>query len=264
MLSWLKINELFDPKSYKASTAYELESPKLVANQTPEPSKSTNPINLIAQANLINQSNNPNITTRKPTSELTNSRTIPEAESLNKAEKFEKAEAFESSFYLNSNNQSENELLKSKDILESKELFFVRNYIIKSKLMSGISSKDLKMLKKQFNKSHYAFDTNTIIDEYVFNSNKNLLCIVCKKSFASPFDVVINFECKGEYFHPRFIMNAKNEKFVCNHEGCKKRIVKGDFPCCHKGIQSAGCLLGDGKHHLVLVDNNIASVNTSF
>jgi len=259
LLSWLKIEEITISDTSKPLNAYNYKSPRSIPNQTPDPIKSTNPITSVSYVNLNNQIN---ASIRKSSSEITNTRLILEPDLTNKIEKGEAIELSISNI-IASSFPFEKEL-KTKEILESKELFFVRNYIIRTKLMSEISSKDLKMLKKQFNKSHCAFDTSTIIDEYVFNSNKNLFCLFCKKSFSSPFDVVQNLECKGEYFHPRFILNAKNEKFVCSHEGCKKRVVKGEFPCCHKNAPSSGCLLGDGKHHLVLIDNYSGSTNNSF
>ncbi len=140
----------------------------------------------------------------------------------------------------------------SYNISESKDLFFVRNYIIKAKLMSGIISKDLKSIKNTFNELHSAFDINTIINEYIFCSNKNLFCLVCKKIYLSPFEIIQNLECKGEFFHPKLIYNGKNEKNICNHENCKKKIIRGEYPCCHKNASSGGCLLGGGKHNLIL------------
>jgi len=143
----------------------------------------------------------------------------------------------------------------AREILESKDLFYVRNYIIRKNLMSGLSSKDLKFIKKRFNYLHYAFDTKVIIDEYIFSSNKKLACLICKKIFISPFEVIQNLECKGESYHPKYFFYSKNEKMICSHENCKKKINKGEYPCCHKILNSNGCLLGDGKHHLIINDN---------
>jgi len=256
-----KISEL--NQLSKISNNIEYNNKKSLPNQTQEGIKSTNSTN--PNSSLIQRSHNNQIY-RKSSIEFNSCRNIPSIDPSKKQEKGRESLEFSSAINLNKNQTpSEIETKNEKEILESKDLFFVRNYIIRTNLMSGIKSKDLKSLKTQFNQLHYAFDTSTIIDEYIFNSNKILFCLVCKRSFSSPFDVVQNLECKGEYFHPRFIMNSKSEKFVCNHELCKKKVIRGEFPCCHKNSQTAGCLLGDGKHHLVLIENNtVCSINNSF
>lgn len=141
-----------------------------------------------------------------------------------------------------------------KRILESEELFYVRNFLIKSKLMSNMKSQELLEIKNKFRNLHYAFDSKTLIEDNLFCSNKTLTCLACKKSFFSPFDVQENLECKGKYYHPRFIVSNKSEKIACPHEKCKKKILKGEYPCCHKSANTQGCTLTDGKHYFVLAE----------
>lgn len=140
----------------------------------------------------------------------------------------------------------------NEDVLTSADLFLVRNYITNHNLMSGLTQKEVCDLFTLFPLLHSAFDNGKLINEFIYVSEKTLHCIICKKSFKSPHEVVESLECKGETFHPKHAM--KNEKANCYHEGCQKKLTKGELSCCHKAINTTGCTLGEGKHMIVIED----------
>lgn len=155
---------------------------------------------------------------------------------------------------------------------ESKEFFFVRNYIKKCDLITNIKSKEIVKLKDEHNDLTSVFDLNDLINNYIFCNSKLLYCLVCNKSFSSPFELKENFECKSDYFHPRFFNNLnisfslsnssilnfpKNQKNICLHDGCKKKQINNEFMCCHKSNTSKGCTFGEGQHQLVIIENLI-------
>jgi hypothetical protein len=159
-------------------------------------------------------------------------------------------------------NYSKEEHKLNENLSVTKDEFFVRNYIVKMNLTSNIKSKQIITLKKKYGALHSVFDINTLIEEYIFCSSKLLFCLVCKKSFYSPFELQGNLECKGEYYHPRYFsnLNVTNNKFdknQCLHENCKKKYSKNEFACCHKNNSNIGCTLSDGKHQIVIIENNL-------
>jgi len=97
-----------------------------------------------------------------------------------------------------------------------------------NKIMSGLLYKEIAELSSMFPHLHSAFDTATVVKEYAFNSGKKLICIICKKEFASPFEIIQNAECKGEIYHPKNFINLRIEKnnFNCLHESCTKKNIK--------------------------------------
>jgi hypothetical protein len=139
------------------------------------------------------------------------------------------------------------------DINASTDLFLVRNYIMKYSLMSGLSQKEVADLTITFPFLHTAFDIETLMEEFIYCSGYKLACVACKKTFLSHFEILDNPECKGEMFHPRIIRNEKN---ICLHENCHKKINKNDLPCCHKGVNSNGCMHCDGRH-IIVIENII-------
>lgn len=146
-----------------------------------------------------------------------------------------------------------NEPENIEDTLTSHDLFYVRNFIKKNKLMMSLPSKEIIKLKKDFSQYTSAFDSYGIINNFILG--EGLHCIVCKKDFASPFKIMEELECKANNqefkYHPR--CTIKNEKMICNHEGCRKKFWKGEYPCCHKKLDSKeGCQIGEGKHIIVL------------
>lgn len=142
--------------------------------------------------------------------------------------------------------------VSNEDVLTSADLFLVRNYITRNNLMSGLTQKEVSDLFCMFPSLHSAFDAEKLIKEFVYSSDKSLLCIICKKTFESPQQVIASLECSTEHpYHPKSVM--KSEK--CQHEGCHKKLVKGELNCCHKGSNLAGCMLGEGKHMIVVVDD---------
>ena len=135
---------------------------------------------------------------------------------------------------------------KKNEILKSQDLFLIRNYIKKNNLMTeNIKIEELIQLKNEFSFLISAFDSIGIINNFIF-SEKNFKCIVCKNIFHSQFEIEENKICPIGKFHPEF--NNKMEK--CFHEGCKKKLNKNEFVCCHKKIENKenGCLLSEGKH----------------
>jgi hypothetical protein len=138
----------------------------------------------------------------------------------------------------------------NQDVLTSADLFLVRNYITRNNLMSGLTQKEVTDLFQMFPLMHSAFDTETLVQEFVFNTGKSLLCIICKKSFSSPHQVLENLECLIEAYHPKSF--SKSDKNPCLHEGCQRKLLKGELNCCHKTMSSPGCMLGDGRHMIVL------------
>jgi hypothetical protein len=137
------------------------------------------------------------------------------------------------------------------EMLTSNDLFLVRNFIKNRNLMSCLTGKEISILAEKFPHLHSSFDISTIVEEFIFSSQKKLSCLICKKEFLSPFEVIHNLECKGEVYHPKNIL--KNERGNCLHEGCSKKVLKGDMSCCHKP-NSPGCVQGEGRHMIVFVD----------
>jgi hypothetical protein len=138
------------------------------------------------------------------------------------------------------------------EILTSHDLYLVRNYIKRHHLMSGLNGKEIGTLLETFPHLHSSFDTSTIVNEFILCSSKRLLCLVCKKEFMSPFEVMANLECKGEVYHPKNSIAIKTDKTFCSHEGCGKKLIKGEYSCCHKQYNSSGCVLGEGRHMIIL------------
>lgn len=134
------------------------------------------------------------------------------------------------------------------------EMFLVRNYIRNQKLMSGIELGDLQALTQQFSQFLLAFDTNTILQEFIYSSARKIYCQICKKEFESPHTVT--GECKTEFFHPKCHLKSDKNN-LCNHDGCFRKTNKSEssaFTCCHKVNQdSKGCISGDGKHQILLL-----------
>lgn len=120
--------------------------------------------------------------------------------------------------------------------------------------MSGLTGKEISTLLEKFPHMHSSFDTNTLVNEFIFSSTKKLVCLICKKEFNSPFEIADSIECKGDVYHPKNIVNLKDGKAVCTHEGCQRKLNKLEFPCCHKVNTTAGCILGEGRHMIVIAD----------
>ena len=120
--------------------------------------------------------------------------------------------------------------------------------------MSSLNAKEIGALLEKFPHLNSSFDTSAIVNDFIFSSSKKLICLVCRKDFCSPFEILENSECKGENFHPKNCINVKNEKAVCPHEGCSRKFVKGEIACCHKASNSTGCTIGEGKHLIIISD----------
>jgi hypothetical protein len=117
--------------------------------------------------------------------------------------------------------------------------------------MSGLTQKEIADLAITFPFLHTAFDIEALMEEFIYCSGNRLVCIACKKIFISHYEILDNPECKGELFHPRMIRNEKN---LCLHDSCHKKINKNDLSCCHRGVNSNGCMHGDGKH-IIIIEN---------
>lgn len=132
------------------------------------------------------------------------------------------------------------------EILCSQDLFYVRNLIQKTNLMMNIPINDIFFLKREFPGLTSAFDSVGIIKNLIFCHP--LTCIICHKQFHSQFDILNNKSCisnDNAKYHPPCI----NNKQPCLHHECRRKFYKGEYPCCHKKIDSSsGCLTGEGKH----------------
>lgn len=153
------------------------------------------------------------------------------------------------------------------EVLTSHDLFYVRNFIKRNQLMIGLTLQEIAKLKDDFCLYSSAFDSFCLLNNFIIGNKTQ--CIVCKQTFLSPFETALDMECKikGEkneelkmMFHPRCII--KNEKTICQHEGCRKKYSKTEFPCCHRKSESpnntsfkesAGCQVGEEKHMLVFI-----------
>ena len=151
-------------------------------------------------------------------------------------------------------------MLTDKDTIEetttSHDLFYVRNFIKKNKLMITLTTEEILQLKKSFPNFTTAFDSYGIINNFILGGK--LMCLVCKKEFESQFQINENTECKGKgdelRYHPRCLV--KGGKILCGHDGCRRKFCKGEYSCCHKKLENKdGCQLGDGRHIIVLVNN---------
>ena len=156
--------------------------------------------------------------------------------------------------YLKSIDLNNNQILTDtntiKKCLRSKELFFVRNYIKKYKLLENLTKEQLLDLKNNFELYMDSLDISGILNSYVFNP---LYCIVCKNTFESPYQIIENKNCiVGKYHPPCGILDN------CKHKGCNKKLKKGEFYCCHKkhSEKDSGCLLSEGRHIIVFKNKN--------
>ena len=158
-------------------------------------------------------------------------------------------------------NPDTKEVLNSSEVIEatlvSHDLFYVRNFIKRNKLMITLTTDDISFLKKSFPKFTSAFDSYGIINNFIVGSR--LMCIVCKKEFESQYQLteLNESKCKVEdlRYHPR--CQLKSDKMLCCHEGCRRKFCKGEYQCCHKKLDAKeGCQLGDGKHIIVICNND--------
>jgi hypothetical protein len=140
--------------------------------------------------------------------------------------------------------------INNQSITTSAELYLVFNLIKSKNLMANLTQKELSELYIKFPNLHNCFDTEKIIKEFIFTSEKTLYCIICKKSFDSIFSIVDSPECTNELYHPRH--NSESTK--CLHEGCQRRFNKSEYNCCHKNLNTNGCIVGEGKH-LIIIEN---------
>lgn len=138
------------------------------------------------------------------------------------------------------------------------DCYLVRNFMIAYDLTEKLSFENLNYVFKNFKSNLLALDTKPIINDFLFNSNKILICICCEKEFISPIQVINSSECKGKNYHPRVSVKQYIDKgfYECYHEGCTQKINKSEYPCCHKIINQEnskkGCIQGDGKHVIVI------------
>lgn len=120
--------------------------------------------------------------------------------------------------------------------------------------MSGLTQKEVTDLFALFPLLHSAFDAEKLIKEFVYSSSKTLHCVICKRNFESPHQVLESLECTiTDHYHPK--NQIKHDKVNCFHEGCGKKCSKGELNCCHKMVNSSGCMIGEGKHMIVIVED---------
>ena len=152
--------------------------------------------------------------------------------------------------WLKSTESNSDKIVEDKNIknksLKSKDLFLVRNYIKKYKLLSNLSKDELVDLKNNFEEYIDCLDMNGILLNYLFIP---LTCIICKTVFHSTYDVLNEKTCTNNQYHP--ICGPIDN---CQHKECKKRFKKGEYYCCHKKLteKDSGCLTGEGKHIFIL------------
>ena len=153
------------------------------------------------------------------------------------------------------NNQILNDSNTIKKCLHSKELFLVRNYIKKYKLLENLTKDELLDLKKNFELYIDCLDISGILNSYVFNP---LYCIICKKNFESPYQIIENKNCIVGKYHPPCGMSDS-----CKHKGCNKKLRKGEYYCCHKKYseKNSGCLLSEGRH-IILFKNKSRNLSS--
>jgi len=46
----------------------------------------------------------------------------------------------------------------------------------------------------------------------------------------------------------------RNLPHSCYHEGCSRKMVINEYPCCHRNIHGEGCLVNDNKQHILTIE----------
>lgn len=154
---------------------------------------------------------------------------------------------------------------------ESKDLFYVRNYLKKSCLFKKLTTENISSLRKEHKKFTSVYDLDEVISNYIQCDSMLLFCLVCRKTFNSPYELKKDLECKSDYYHPSLYKNPqisnsfsnsflsnntiKTTKTICLHEGCKKKPNNNEFICCHKTKDNKGCTFGEKKHQLIIIEN---------
>ncbi len=150
----------------------------------------------------------------------------------------------------------ESEKEREIELLTSMDYYNLRSYIKDNKLMSGLDTMFLQELFKEFSKLTGLFDSETIFAEFGLLGGHKIWCKICKKTFVSPLEAVQNPECEIRLYHPKsFVTSFRNlaeQQTVCGHAGCTKKLQRNEFPCCHQPSHSEGCVMGEGKHFIVI------------
>ncbi len=72
---------------------------------------------------------------------------------------------------------------------------------------------------------------------------------------SSNIQEFVKNDCEVKIFHPKtFVTLQRNLPHCCEHEGCIKKMVINEYPCCHKNVHGEGCLFNDNKMHILIIE----------
>ena len=166
------------------------------------------------------------------------------------------------------------------ELQTSMEVFKVREYIEKHKLMYNLKTGFLMHLLTSFPLLTPVFDVRILIKEYAHLSSYSIHCRICKRTFESAMDVIFNSKCERKLYHPRSFattfrdleetkenaresrdgkdgkdgkdVKEKDIKNTCMHLECKRKAARNQYQCCHLGPHVEGCTMGEGTHYIII------------
>lgn len=136
------------------------------------------------------------------------------------------------------------------DLLTCDDFFKIKDYIKEKKICQNLEINDLIKFRNEFPKLLPILDYSYIIDKFVENSQVKISCRICKLQ-GNDLKIFNEKKCQEKLYHPKkFIQLQRQIISKCNHNGCTKKIVINEFPCCHQQNLGEGCLMSNGNHIL--------------
>ena len=149
------------------------------------------------------------------------------------------------------NNLDETIMERDFELLTSADFFNVKKFIEKKNFLDKITIRNLHEIQKKFTHLLPVLDTGKLLDKYITQLDQKIICRVCKRISNNVQDFQKN-PCEQKSYHPKSFVNLQRQiTNSCMHEGCKKKIVINEYPCCHKNPHSEGCMMSDGQHILL-------------
>ena len=147
----------------------------------------------------------------------------------------------------------ETSINKDLELYNSSHLSDVQQYIKANNLMESINISELETLKTKFQHLIPILHIEFIVQKHILKQVVKITCRVCKRISNNIQDFNV-FSCESKLYHPRSLATYQRQysNQYCEHENCKKKFNINEFPCCHRGTFSEGCIMSDGSHVIVI------------